>query len=188
MVNLANNHILDYSEEGLEETVKVLDHAHILHVGAGKNRQESLAPCILEKQGIKVGILGCTDNEPSWKASSTYPGTFFVEVGDIEALKEPLQRLRQQVDLLILSIHWGPNMQKKPPPAFRKFAYALIDLGVDIIHGHSAHVFQGVEIYKNKLILYDTGDFVDDYAVDPILRNDLSFFFIIKADQKNYSL
>lgn len=183
VINIANNHILDFSKQGLLETVQTLDEAHISHVGAGKNLSEAKRPCILEKKGIKMGFLGCTDNEPSWEASESTPGTYYIKVGDVEKLKNSIISLRPQVDLLILSIHWGPNMRKKPPPEFRSFAHEVIDLGVDIMHGHSAHVFQGVEVYKNKLILYDTGDFVDDYAIDPILRNDRSFFFIVEVSK-----
>jgi poly-gamma-glutamate synthesis protein (capsule biosynthesis protein) len=76
-------------------------------------------------------------------------------------------------------------MVERPEKKFIEFAHALIDRGVDIVHGHSAHIFQGVEIYKKKLILYDTGDFIDDYYVDPVLRNDRSFLFIVQcAKQK----
>lgn len=184
VVNLANNHILDFSEEGLSETIDTLDLSHIMHVGAGNNLISAQTGVILKKKGIKVGILGCTDNEPSWKATASHPGTYFVEVGDLEALQHSITSLRQEVDLLILSIHWGPNMQRRPSSDFQAFAHQLIDQGVDILHGHSAHVFQGVEVYRNRLILYDTGDLVDDYAVDPELRNDHSFFFIIKANKK----
>lgn len=184
IVNIANNHILDYSEEGFLETIRVLDQARILYVGAGKNFNQAKAPCIIEKFGINVGFLGCTDNEPTWKASLNCSGTNYLDVGDLTSIRESIVNLRKEVDLLILSIHWGPNMRQRPLPNFRKFAHDLIDLGVDIIHGHSAHIFQGVEVYKNKLILYDTGDLIDDYAVDPILRNDQSFYFIVKADNK----
>lgn len=183
-VNIANNHILDFSEQGLLETIERLDQANILHVGAGKDMKTAKAPVIIEKKGIKIGLFGCTDNEPSWKASASHPGTHFVEVGNLKALHNEIISLRKEVDLLILSIHWGPNMLKKPAPHFRTFAHALIDLGVDILHGHSAHVFQGVENYKGKLILYDTGELIDDYAIDPFLRNDRSFFFVIKANKK----
>lgn len=183
IVNIANNHILDYSEEGLLETIRMLDQANILHVGAGQNINEAKAPVIIEKSGIKIGFLGCTDNEPTWKASMSHPGTNFLDVGDLIPIRESIIDLRKQVDLLILSIHWGPNMRQRPLPNFRRFAHELIDLGVDIIHGHSAHIFQGVEVYKNKLILYDTGDLIDDYAVDPVLRNDQSFYFIVEVDK-----
>lgn len=184
VVNLANNHVLDYSEEGLLETLSTLDKAKILHVGAGKNIKEAQAPVILEKKEIRIGILGCTDNEPTWLATQKKPGTNYLQVGDIEAIQDSISDLRKKVDILILSIHWGPNMRERPTPSFIHFAHQLIDLGVDILHGHSAHIFQGIEQYQGKLILYDTGDFVDDYYVDPFLRNDRSFLFIVEVNKQ----
>ena len=83
----------------------------------------------------------------------------------------------------MFSNHWGPNMVQRPKAVFRRFARAVIDLGVDIYYGHSAHVFQGVEIYRGKPILYDTGDFIDDYAVNPELRNDWSFLFRVSVEE-----
>jgi poly-gamma-glutamate synthesis protein (capsule biosynthesis protein) len=68
-------------------------------------------------------------------------------------------------------------MVAEPRPEFRAVARWLVDQGVDVVHGHSAHVFQGIEVYDGRPILYDTGDFVDDYAVDDRLRNDRSFLF-----------
>lgn len=186
LVNLANNHVLDYSEEGLIETLNVLDEAGILHVGAGKNIHEAAKAVILERKGVRIGILGCTDNEPTWLAAETRPGTRYIAIGDIQALKNDIDTLRAQVDILIVSIHWGPNMRERPAKGFVQFAHALIDNGVDIIHGHSAHIFQGVETYRNGVILYDTGDFVDDYYVDPRLRNDRSFFFLVEVSKKGY--
>jgi poly-gamma-glutamate synthesis protein (capsule biosynthesis protein) len=72
-------------------------------------------------------------------------------------------------------------MKESPDPYFIDFAHEMIDAGADIIHWHSAHNFQGIERYHGKLILYDTGDFVDDYMVDTYLRNDHSFFFRVEA-------
>lgn len=184
VVNLANNHVLDYSEEGLIETLTTLDKVGIKHVGAGRTLAEASAPAILMVNRIKIGFLGCTDNEPSWLATKTQPGIKFLEVGDIEAIKKDILELRPKVDLLVLSIHWGPNMRERPPKEFVQFAHDLVDLGVDMIHGHSAHIFQGVEVYKGKLILYDTGDFVDDYYVDPLLRNDRSFLFLVECNKQ----
>lgn len=178
-VNLANNHLLDFSEEGLLETLQMLDGAKIAHAGAGRNAAEAAAPAILDCQGIKVGILGYTDNQPGWIATTDRPGIRYIRIGDNQAVAEDIKTLRPKVDLLIVSLHWGPNMRERPTQAFKAFAHHLIDLGADLIHGHSAHIFQGVEIYQGKLILYDTGDFVDDYAVDPRLRNDRTFLFLV---------
>jgi poly-gamma-glutamate synthesis protein (capsule biosynthesis protein) len=75
-------------------------------------------------------------------------------------------------------------MRQRPTKAFKEFAHATIDAGADIFHGHSAHIFQGIEIYKGKLIMYDTGDFVDDYAVDEELRNDQTFLFLVTLNKE----
>ena len=75
-------------------------------------------------------------------------------------------------------------MREVPKRRFRAFARAVMDAGADIFHGHSAHVFQGVEIYKGKPILYDTGDLLDDYAVDRRLRNDLQLLFLLQVTKK----
>jgi poly-gamma-glutamate capsule biosynthesis protein CapA/YwtB (metallophosphatase superfamily) len=83
---------------------------------------------------------------------------------------------------VVFSNHWGPNMVRRPPEAFRLFARAVVDRGADVYYGHSAHVFQGVEVYSGRPILYDTGDFIDDYAVDPDLRNDRSFLFRLSTE------
>jgi poly-gamma-glutamate synthesis protein (capsule biosynthesis protein) len=70
-------------------------------------------------------------------------------------------------------------MRERPTPGFRDFARMVIDAGADVFWGHSAHVVQGIEAWQGKPILYDSGDFVDDYAVDPMLRNDLSALFLL---------
>jgi poly-gamma-glutamate synthesis protein (capsule biosynthesis protein) len=90
-------------------------------------------------------------------------------------------------DTIIFSNHWGPNRVLRPRGHFRKFARAVMDRGVDIYYGHSAHVFQGVELYRGKPILYDTGDFIDDYAIDPELRNDWSFLFRVSVEGGSFA-
>ncbi len=179
VVNLANNHILDFQEEGLVQTIATLDCVGIQHVGAGANIQKASKPVIITKNGIKVGIIGYTDNEPTWKATESTSGVNYIRVGDVDSIKNQIAALRKRVDIVIITSHWGPNMRQVPSSDFIEFAHAIIDSGADIIHGHSSHVFQGIEIYKNKIIMYDTGDFIDDYAVDQQLRNDQSLFFEI---------
>lgn len=185
-VNLANNHVLDYSFSGFEETLLTLKKAGIRYVGAGANHLDASAPLRVTIENLKLGILGLTDNEPRWKALEERPGIHYIEIGDIAAIAPHIERLRQVVDIVIVSMHWGPNMRERPSRDFIDFAYMLIDLGVDIIHGHSSHIFQGVEQYHNGLIMYDTGDFVDDYYVDPDLRNDRSFFFCVEVSKKGF--
>jgi poly-gamma-glutamate capsule biosynthesis protein CapA/YwtB (metallophosphatase superfamily) len=187
--SLANNHTLDFEEQGLLDTLEHLDAAGIRHAGAGRNQEEAADPAILTVPADhthRVALLAFTDNEPSFAAGTDRPGTNYLPV----SLKpDVLRRVERAVaaargmgvDTVIFSNHWGPNMVQRPKKIFRRFAYAVIDRGVDIYYGHSAHVFQGVEIYRGKPILYDTGDFIDDYAVNPELRNDWSFLFQVSV-------
>jgi poly-gamma-glutamate synthesis protein (capsule biosynthesis protein) len=177
-VSIANNHIGDFGIKGMIETIEVLDNAGIPHTGAGKNATEAALPVYLSCKGLRVAFLGCTDNEASWCAMDDYPGINYIDTRDIGKIKGQIDLARHDADLVILSIHWGPNMRERPSKRFIEFAHQVIDAGVDIIHGHSAHIFQKFERYKNGLILYDTGDFIDDYKVDPVLRNDHSFLFL----------
>lgn len=182
---LANNHVLDFEERGLLDTLGHLDRAGIAHAGAGPTLAAARAPSMLQVSGLRLGIAAVTDNEPDFAAGPDRPGTCYFRIGEDEAavaaIRDTAGRLRVAgADLVVLSAHWGPNMVTAPPPAFRTFARALVDdRTVDLFWGHSAHVFQGVEARAGGLILYDTGDFIDDYAVDPWLRNDWSFIFLI---------
>ena len=183
VANLANNHSLDFSVEGMKETIKTLNAAKISHVGAGNNLTEAQQPVIIAKNGMKIGFIGATDNEPTWVATQEKPGTNYVNIEKGESLLKLIKRVKPTVDILILSIHWGPNMREYPTKEYRAYAHQLIDAGVDIIHGHSAHILQPIEIYKGKVIMYDTGDIIDDYAVNKELRNDRSALFLITIDK-----
>ena len=184
-VNLANNHILDYEESGLRDTLRHLDAAGIARVGAGRNSIEAARPAIFEAAGHKIGVLGLTDNVPEFSAGPHDPGTNFMRIRPDHVTLTLLDLLvrdlrRAGADIVVLSVHWGPNLRPWPPARFRDFARAVLDLGVDVVHGHSAHLFQGVEAAGSGLILYDTGDFLDDYWVFPGIRTDHSFVFLVE--------
>ena len=181
VTNLANNHILDFGRDGLLETLRTLDLAGIRHVGAGRNIREASMPLVITKNNVHVGIIGVTDNEPEWKATEK-PGIAYIDIENPDqhsALFDSLDQLRRKTDIVIVSLHWGPNMREKPTRSFVEFAHKLSNNGAKVIHGHSAHILQGIEVYNNGLILYDTGDFVDDYMIDWNLRNDLGAFFML---------
>jgi poly-gamma-glutamate capsule biosynthesis protein CapA/YwtB (metallophosphatase superfamily) len=192
--SLANNHTLDFEEQGLLDTLEHLDAAGIRHAGAGRNQEEAADPAILTVRAdnrSRVALLAFTDNERPFAASTDRPGTNYLPVSlrpDVLRLVErAVSNVRELgVDTVIFSNHWGPNMVQRPKEIFRRFACAVIDRGVDIYYGHSAHVFQGVEIYRGKPILYDTGDFIDDYAVNPELRNDWSFLFQVSVEEGRF--
>jgi poly-gamma-glutamate synthesis protein (capsule biosynthesis protein) len=183
-VSLANNHILDYEEDALLDCLRILDENGILHSGAGADLAGAQKPFIAEVSGIRIGFLAFTDNEPDWEAGCNKPGTFYVpiDLNDQRAchLMELVRSLGQETDICVVSAHWGPNWGYRPPKEHIGFAHALVDAGADVIFGHSPHVFRGVEIYKGRPILYSTGDFIDDYAVDEIERNDRSCIFVVE--------
>lgn len=183
VVNLANNHSLDFGIEGLEETIATLNQAEIAHVGVGMNMSEAQKPVIIVRNGVRIGIIGLTDNEPTWIATNTKPGTNYISISSPpKAVFEAVKDLKSKVDICIITIHCGPNMQEYPSEEFIRLAHRIVDAGADIFHGHSAHVVQGIQKYKDRIIIYDSGDFVDDYAVDPQLRNDLSFLFSVEVE------
>ena len=182
---LANNHILDYEEIGLQDTLRILNKAGIQHAGAGANAADAAAPALLDVAGdspCRVALLSCTDNEPDFAAGAAHAGTNFMQVSlEEEALTRIASSIAearaQGADLMVFSNHWGANFVERPSDEFRQFARRVIELGADIYHGHSAHILQGIEIHQGKPILYDTGNFIDDYAVHPQLRNDHSCLF-----------
>lgn len=183
--SLANNHAGDYGARGLLDTVATLDAAGILHAGAGSTIAEASRPAMVLLGDQRCAVVAFADHPEGWAADEHSPGiNWLPEVGSpaaIDRVSEAIAGVRGAADLVICSLHWGPNMRAVPTMAFRSFAHAVIDAGADILFGHSAHVVQGVEIYAGKPILYDTGDFVDDYAVDPALTNDLSALFLLRV-------
>ena len=186
-VCLANNHMLDFGADGLQDTVRALDAAGIRHAGAGRNAQEAAAPAVLALPGLTVGLIAATDNMRAFAAGDDRPGTNFI---DFEAERDPLNWVGRSVGalrqagatLIVLSVHWGPNMRRSPSRRFRRFAHAAIDCGVDVIHGHSAHVVQGVERRGTGVILYDTGNFIDDYWKFPFRHTVWSFVFLLDLE------
>ncbi len=183
-VSVANNHTLDFEYDAMLEMLRLLDRNGIHRAGAGIDLAEAMRPSISTANGISLAMIAFTDNEPEWQAGPQTPGLFYlpIDVSDerAEALFTTVKETRKRADLVVVSAHWGPNWGYEPPAAHVRFAHALIDAGADIVFGHSGHVFQGIEIYNRRPILYCTGNFVDDYAVDEIDRNDESFVFALE--------
>ncbi|MFB6362413.1 MAG: CapA family protein [Halobacteriales archaeon] len=180
---LANNHLLDFGEPALADTIDALDEAGIAHAGAGQDLDRAFDPAVFAVGDLTAAVIAFTDNTPEYAAGEDSPGVARLEfdVDDDRStalVSRAIDRAAEaDPDLLIASLHWGPNMVAEPASGYQRFARWLIEQGIDVIHGHSAHVFQGIEVLDGVPALYDTGDFVDDYAVDEELRNDRSFLF-----------
>lgn len=184
-VSLANNHALDYGHDALFEMLGILNRAGIAHSGAGANLEDASRVAVSSVRGKKIGLLAFTDNEPDWEAKARQPGVFYVPV-DLEDrraqnLLEIVRSERDALDLLIASAHWGSNWGYAPETGHVAFAHALIEAGASLVFGHSCHVFRGIDFYQGRPIFYSAGNFVDDYAVDRIERNDEGFIYVLEA-------
>ncbi len=188
-VTLANNHVLDYGPEALQDCFLLLDQAGIKRTGAGDTTEEATAPLVLDWPEGRIAVVALTDSEPEWEATQTKPGVNYIAYDD-RGLKEPyrsrltqaLLATRRQTDLVIISAHVGPNWGV-PSKDIQALAHDFINMGADLYWGHSNHTPQGIELYQGKAILYSTGDFVDDYMIDQDERNDLSFLFMLEVEQ-----
>jgi poly-gamma-glutamate capsule biosynthesis protein CapA/YwtB (metallophosphatase superfamily) len=179
-VSLANNHALDYEEEALADTIQLLGAAGIAAAGAGRGVEPAHRPAIVEAAGKRVGILCASDHPREYAAKEGAYGIAHADLGRGETgwLRDELGRLRERCELTVVFPHWGPNMCDAPAPWQRQAAAALQAAGGDLIAGHSAHVFHGIDWSERGPILSDLGDVLDDYRIDPSLRNDLGVLAI----------
>lgn len=181
-VTLANNHALDYGEESLADTIEHLENAGVAVVGAGLDETSARAGTVIEAHGVRIGVLGLADHPAEFAAGPGRPGVAYADLssGVPAWVKERIAALRARTDVVLVTPHWGPNMVAEPLPYIRRAAAELLESGATLIAGHSAHVFQGV----SDGILYDLGDFIDDYAVDADLRNDLGLLWLVELDER----
>lgn len=184
VMSFASNHTLDWSEDAMQETIDVVSAQGVQVIGAGWSLEEARKPAILEKDGTKIGILayccvlpkGYDAGEKKSGANPLRVDTFYRQFDwqpgtppeilsvpnaeDVAHLQEDIKALRPQVDVLIVSVHWGVHFM----PAFLadyqfKLGHLIIDAGADMILGHHAHLVKGVEVYKGKPIFYSLGNF-----------------------------
>jgi len=185
IVSLASNHSLDGRELGVLHNLETFKKLGIPVFGTGKNLAEARKPAIVEKNGVKVAFLGyCSIMRPNDPATNKKPGQVPIRVRtwyepidyqaatppkvmslayeeDVDAMVDDIRKVREQVDIVILSIHWGihfiPKMiaQYQPP-----VAHAAIDAGADLILGCHAHNPKAIEVYKGKVCFYSLSNFI----------------------------
>ncbi len=157
VLSLANNHILDYGKGALFETIEVLDSRMIFHIGAGRNIQEAREPAMVKVKSRRFGFLAYSNTLPKefW-AEEDKPGTAY---GKFSRVKEDVKELKEKVDFLIVSFHWGNEEEIAPQEYQRNLAHLAIDQGADIILGHHPHILSGIETYGNGVIIYSLGNF-----------------------------
>jgi poly-gamma-glutamate capsule biosynthesis protein CapA/YwtB (metallophosphatase superfamily) len=169
---LANNHVLDWGVEGLLETLSTLEREGIAVAGAGADADQAAIPAIIdlpnESRILVFGFGVTTSGIPrEWAATDSRPGVNLLPNLSLATASEVARRivaLRRPGDIVVASVHWSTNWGYRVDEEQRAFAPALIDAGAcDLLHGHSSHHPRGLEIYRDRLILYGCGDFITDY-------------------------
>ncbi len=162
ILSLANNHVPDFKQAGIENTIKALDDAGIAYVGAGMNDTEARAPVILQKNGLRIAFLAYMDPRiapSSYEAGTDHAGVAYMSS---KTVGDDIAKAKEQADLVIVSIHAGNEYVHEPIKTQRNFAHTAIDAGAALVIGHHPHVLQPVEDYNGGLILYSLGNFVFD--------------------------
>jgi poly-gamma-glutamate capsule biosynthesis protein CapA/YwtB (metallophosphatase superfamily) len=197
---LANNHTLDWGEAGLLETLDTLEGLGIKTAGAGRNCSEAWALAALDiLSKSRVLVLSCasvTSGVPvGWAATRDAPGVALLPdmtERSVALIAKEVARVKRSRDIVILSIHWGPNWGYDVGDAQRQFAHELIDRAdISVLHGHSSHHAKGIEVYRNRLILYGCGDFMNDYegiSGYEDFRDDLTLMYFVEVNPANGNL
>lgn len=192
----ANNHVLDWGYEGLEETMETLERNGMLYTGCGRDIDGARRPAIKEVPGKGRVVVLAFGSESSgipreWAASASKPGIFMIDEYDknsVDEINEIVACVKKPGDLVVASIHWGGNWGYEISPVQQHFAQELINrAGIDVVFGHSSHHAKAVEFYKNKPILYGCGDFINDYegiSGYEEYRGDISCMYFIQIDKE----
>ncbi|MEU9991234.1 CapA family protein [Streptomyces sp. NPDC048045] len=168
---LANNHVLDFGPPGLSETLECLAAAGLRTAGAGPDAAAAWRPATVPLRAggrllvFSFGMLS-SGIPRSWAATAEGSGVALFAAPTARTAADFAERLRRTGrpdDIVVASVHWGSNWGYGVSRAEVRFAHALIDAGVDVVHGHSSHHPRPVEVYRDRLVLYGCGDLVDDY-------------------------
>lgn len=190
---LANNHVLDFGRGGLEETLDSLSAAGFASAGAGRDVEQARRPALVGIPGggrllVSAFAMVSSGVPRAWAAEPGRPGVHLVShcsptlAADVVA---QVRHLRQPGDVVVVSVHWGSNWGYDVGDDQVRFAHALVDGGVDVVHGHSSHHPRPIEVYRGQPILYGCGDLINDYegiSGFEEFRPDLRCLYLVALD------
>ena len=175
-------------------TLDTLEQLNIKTAGAGRNGSEARRPAIIDLNGkarvLVFSFASVTSGSPrSWAARSDVPGiNLLPDLSEHSAARiaDEISLIAQPQDIVVVSIYWGSNWGYEIPADQRQFAHALFDKArISVLHGHSAHHAKAIEVYRNRLILYGCGDFLNDYeGIEgyEAFRDDLALMYFADVD------
>jgi hypothetical protein len=160
LVSLANNHVYDYGEDALLDTMDLLDEADIPYAGGGRNSDEARQPVYFVVNGMKIGFVAATNAEIVYytpAATKDSPGV--LEAYDTTEYNAVIEEAAGQCDYLIAYIHWGPEDTNSFEQYQHDQGKEFLEAGADIVVGGHPHVLQGMEYIDGKPVIYSMGDF-----------------------------
>jgi len=160
VLSVANNHIGDWGKVAFEDTISRLDAGGIITIGGGQNLKDAGKVKIIEKNGFRIGFLSFSDAGPDWLGATQDSAGILIT--DDENFSSLIREAAPQVDILVVSLHFGEEYQGNANDRQKKLAHLAIDSGAKIVVGHHPHVVQEVEQYKNGVIAYSLGNFIFD--------------------------
>jgi len=178
VLNLANNHSYDYGKKAFEQTLELLNENNIKVIGAGKNVTEARMPAIFELGDLKIAFLGYDLSPGAFPAGQDHPGV--TKARHAWIIKD-LEKAKQEADFVVVSFHWGIEYRDFPTEYQKSLAHMAVDCGADMVVGHHPHTFQGIELYKGKLIAYSLGNFIFDQKD---LKNNQSIILKVTFDRE----
>jgi poly-gamma-glutamate capsule biosynthesis protein CapA/YwtB (metallophosphatase superfamily) len=189
---LANNHVLDFGQDGLAESLQALSRAEISYAGAGLDVGEAQRPNVADVGANQV-IVAAAGMKSSgvprhWAATADRPGVAYI--GDLsqrnaDDMAARVLAVKRPRDVAVVSLHWGSNWGYDVESSQIRFAHRLIDAGVDVVWGHSSHHPRPIEVYRGRLILYGCGDLINDYeGIEPYrhFRDELRLLYFASID------
>ena len=171
VLSLANNHVGDYGERALRQTLDRFSDGKIATVGAGRNAEQARRPVVLERNGVRVGFLATDSIGETPAATSSRPGTNRLDMpprtgpmdrGDLRRISSDIAALARRVDTVVVLTHWGTQYTHRPEPSQRIAARAFAKAGADLVIGGHPHWVQGWEMVEKAVVVHSLGNFVFD--------------------------
>lgn len=183
VLTLANNHILDQGEKGLKRTMDLLKENEIPFVGAGNKLTEASKPYLFERDGIRVGVYACAENEFSIARDDTAGANPF---NPLESL-DHIDKLKKECDYLIVLYHGGKEHYRYPSPNLQRVCRKIVEKGADFIVCQHSHCIGSYEEYNGSTIVYGQGNFIFDYSENVLWNTSILIQIDIEKDVKiNY--
>lgn len=180
LVTLANNHILDHGQEGIINSIKVLEDAKIPYVGVGRNQEDAATVKYIEKDEMKIGVYACAEHEFSIISEGKWGANPYDPLETFDHIYEG----KQHCDYLIVLYHGGREFYRYPSPEVQRCFRKMADKGADIVIAQHTHCVGCYEEYKGSTLVYGQGNFIFDRVDDEYWNSGILVDIRIKKNEK----